>query len=493
MPRLRARFAAAALLLPPSLAAARRRPARRPRFALPDRQGRAGRARQAARQGRLRRFLGVVVRPVQALVPVDERDAAEVRRARASPSSAINVDKKRERRRASSSPRIPADFTVVFDEAGTTPAAYGGEGHAELVSRRRAAATSTFVERGFLDEHKAELEQRIARAASARREELMRRFACASRCRSRCRSRWPRARRIEPPKPWEKGNLARPDMQFDYDRLDAQDAAAHLHEQGSRDRRLRRRRRRLWLQLTRRADAPASAAAPARGALALPGVVPHAARAVGARQGHLRAASTSSYRDWQPGRNRMKVDAPAFYALMPLGRYVGGRRRHGLRRDVGRVAAVLQRAVRRVDRATTAPPATSRSPSTSTARRSSVGAVRVVASRTSCRAAGRSTCSIFSDGPQPHVALGRRRHQRPHQREQRRRAQRDAQDALEFVVGITQALSPNDIVQSNLTYYTRPRLLLRSVQAARQPARRPPDAGLAHALQPVFRRARTRR
>ncbi len=23
-----------------------------------------------------------------------------------------------------------------------------------------------------------------------------------------------------PPKPWERGNLARPDMQFDYDRLD---------------------------------------------------------------------------------------------------------------------------------------------------------------------------------------------------------------------------------------------------------------------------------
>jgi hypothetical protein len=25
---------------------------------------------------------------------------------------------------------------------------------------------------------------------------------------------------MEPPKPWEKGNLARPGMQFDYDRLD---------------------------------------------------------------------------------------------------------------------------------------------------------------------------------------------------------------------------------------------------------------------------------
>jgi hypothetical protein len=26
---------------------------------------------------------------------------------------------------------------------------------------------------------------------------------------------------FEPPKPWERGNLARPDMQFDFDRLDA--------------------------------------------------------------------------------------------------------------------------------------------------------------------------------------------------------------------------------------------------------------------------------
>lgn len=25
---------------------------------------------------------------------------------------------------------------------------------------------------------------------------------------------------MEPPKPWERGNLARPGMQFDYDRLD---------------------------------------------------------------------------------------------------------------------------------------------------------------------------------------------------------------------------------------------------------------------------------
>jgi hypothetical protein len=26
---------------------------------------------------------------------------------------------------------------------------------------------------------------------------------------------------FDPPKPWERGNLARPEMQFDFDRLDA--------------------------------------------------------------------------------------------------------------------------------------------------------------------------------------------------------------------------------------------------------------------------------
>ena len=53
---------------------------------------------------------------------------------------AINVDKKRadaERFLAQN----PANFTVVFDEAGATPAAYGGQGHAELVPGRCAAAT----------------------------------------------------------------------------------------------------------------------------------------------------------------------------------------------------------------------------------------------------------------------------------------------------------------------------------------------------------------
>lgn len=33
---------------------------------------------------------------------------------------------------------------------------------------------------------------------------------------------------LEPPKPWEKGYLAKPEMQFDYDRLDAR-AQVHVY------------------------------------------------------------------------------------------------------------------------------------------------------------------------------------------------------------------------------------------------------------------------
>ena len=72
----------------------------------------------------------------------------------------VNVDKKR--------PdadkflvQNPAAFTVVYDEAGTTPAAYGVKG---MPSSYLVDGTGkvVYVERGFLDEHKAEIEQRIA-------------------------------------------------------------------------------------------------------------------------------------------------------------------------------------------------------------------------------------------------------------------------------------------------------------------------------------------
>ena len=82
---------------------------------------------------------------------------------------AVVGDQRRQEARATptgSSAQNSAEFTVVFDEAGTTPAAYGGEGHAELLSRSTRKGNVACVERGFQDEHKAELEQRIARLAA---------------------------------------------------------------------------------------------------------------------------------------------------------------------------------------------------------------------------------------------------------------------------------------------------------------------------------------
>ncbi len=79
----------------------------------------------------------------------------------------VNVDKKRgdaDRFLA----QIPANFTVVFDEAGITPSAYGVKGmpSSYVIDAR---GNVTFVERGFLDENKAVLEQRIADALAAAR------------------------------------------------------------------------------------------------------------------------------------------------------------------------------------------------------------------------------------------------------------------------------------------------------------------------------------
>ena len=72
----------------------------------------------------------------------------------------INVDKKR----ADADKFLaqnPASFAIAFDEAGTTPSAYAVKGmpSSYLVDGK---GNVVYVERGFLDEHKAGLEQRIA-------------------------------------------------------------------------------------------------------------------------------------------------------------------------------------------------------------------------------------------------------------------------------------------------------------------------------------------
>ena len=77
----------------------------------------------------------------------------------------INVDKKRADAEKFLA-QIPASFPIVFDEAGTTPTAYGVKGmpSSYLIDAR---GNVTFVERGFLDESRAGLEQRIAELTAA--------------------------------------------------------------------------------------------------------------------------------------------------------------------------------------------------------------------------------------------------------------------------------------------------------------------------------------
>jgi hypothetical protein len=73
-----------------------------------------------------------------------------------------------------------------------------------------------------------------------------------------------------------------------------------------------------WRPARHPGDNPAPARALLAAALALPGIVPVIAHAQAAPDQGLFELQYLSYRDWQPGKNRMKVDAPAFYALLPV-------------------------------------------------------------------------------------------------------------------------------------------------------------------------------
>ena len=72
---------------------------------------------------------------------------------------AVNVDKKRSDADKFLA-QIPATFPVVFDEAGTSPTAFGVKGmpSSYLIDARGNVA---FVERGFLEGSRAQLEDRI--------------------------------------------------------------------------------------------------------------------------------------------------------------------------------------------------------------------------------------------------------------------------------------------------------------------------------------------
>jgi cytochrome c biogenesis protein CcmG/thiol:disulfide interchange protein DsbE len=77
----------------------------------------------------------------------------------------VNVDKRRGDAQRFLA-QIPAAFAVVYDESGATPSAYGVKGmpSSYLIDAQGKVA---YVERGFLDDHKADLEQRVVALLAA--------------------------------------------------------------------------------------------------------------------------------------------------------------------------------------------------------------------------------------------------------------------------------------------------------------------------------------
>jgi hypothetical protein len=102
-----------------------------------------------------------VVRAVQALVPVDGRDAEEVRRRR----SHGRRDQRRQeaRGRAKFLAATPGAFTIVYDPAGAVASSYDVKGMptSYLVDR---AGRIVAVDSGFRDDAKAAWEARIKSA-----------------------------------------------------------------------------------------------------------------------------------------------------------------------------------------------------------------------------------------------------------------------------------------------------------------------------------------
>lgn len=79
---------------------------------------------------------------------------------------AVNVDKKRADAEKFLA-QLPATFPVVFDEAGASPGAFGVKGMPSsfLIDMR---GNVVFVERGFLDGSRADLEDRIKSLLASR-------------------------------------------------------------------------------------------------------------------------------------------------------------------------------------------------------------------------------------------------------------------------------------------------------------------------------------
>lgn len=201
---------------------------------------------------------------------------------------------------------------------------------------------------------------------------------------------------------------------------------------------------------TRRGDA-AQAGALLAAALALPGVMPADALAQSAPDKGIFELQYLSYRDWQPGRNRMTVDAPAFYALIPINDtwVVEG----GMVYDAMSGASPLYFNV---------------------LSGASIYDYRTAGDVKVTKYFGNYSVSVggFVSSEQDFLSRGGSVQVQIYSEDRNRTytlgfagtndyinatngvAPNSRRNSLEFVVGVTQALTANSIIQSNLTYYT---------------------------------------
>ena len=253
---------------------------------------------------------------------------------------------------------------------------------------------------------------------------------------------------------------------------------AHLLQQGRLGRRLRRRRRWLWLQLKApksRSASPAEVSARRLARCSRPrSRCPASCRTRRRRRSRTPAYiqfKYLDYRDWQPGGAPHGGGQPGLLRAEAAVRHAGDRRLAGLRRHVGRIAAVFQRAVRRVGRRRDGLPDRRRREAHEVLRPLLDRRRRRVLARARLHLARRLDRGSHVDRRQePHLRLRFRRHRRPHQHRERRRAGRAQVRArlprrrhAGALADVDRAVEPHVLA--------RPRLLHRPVQAARQPPR----------------------
>ena len=205
---------------------------------------------------------------------------------------------------------------------------------------------------------------------------------------------------------------------------------------------------------TKRAPAPAASALLAA-ALALPGMLPATAQAQAVADHGIIELKYLDYRDWQPGANRMTVRSPSLYTLLPLNdttEFEGS-----LVYDAMSGASPLYHNT--LSGASGLGVTDYRTAGDGKVTKYfngwSLGVAGVVSSERDYLSRGGSVdVRIFSDDRNRAYALGiGGANDRINPQNNNAGSISNApRNTLEYLVGITQALSPTQIVQSNLTY-----------------------------------------